>query len=667
MSNRRRLPTADGAGPSTGLPLAALHLSLAAGEHPSLATSFAALQRLDPLQPSPELFTLGLPLAPATTGHHLLEDEGYLAAAGMADVWPLAPLLVRDVAGRIIHTGLNPLPVPPDVPLMPASCRHIPADIAGVEQLERVFLTTFRLLEWTDTPAMKLTGRPDVLLRAVYDNPQQYPYKIRVDSFYQDGFRLPQLERLYVCPAEDAEVAVTVGEALLERWRNRPSGQTYQEFYEANDGDAWFENLFQQGCTVVPTLEAYNGYFKVTADYGMADVWPGCVVEGLHAVVDYRADASPAGTILEVVSPGYAVAGKVVPAQVVASDGSGYRSPLGETPLPLRPNPALPHPRLAKGADVWLPTHPTHFENPALWDWNAQGHFQQTYGPLWDPLHYVYASTAKIIRAFRHPFQDNPAMAAVPADMQPRFHPVVAQTSYDTVNTTTRAIRQAQAERSPLSASALDTAALLRTVAPVGYHPLPEALEYELDPFVFPGLSPRHGHEDVDNPAPVITSTVTAGEALKLADIQPEPSRRYALNPAFYREDQTYPQLARYGAHSPLPEGAARFGWCYLPDLPTSELMINVKRFFAGKAHRQRLEALDTDMYEQFFAFREQALAWRRLRHRLARKYAGWYLHLWWQQHSPEGIEQHVQENPDNGLIAAEVMLHSQPGGEKPV
>lgn len=666
MSNRRRLPTAEVTLPTAGVAAASLHFSLAAGEHPALAGTFTTLHALPCLAPSADLYTLGLPLAPATNGHHLLEDEGYLAAAGTTDIWPLAPLYVRDLAGRILHTGLNPLPTPPASPLMPATCRWLPPSTSGISQLEKTFLTTFRLLEWADQPGMTLTGRPEVKLRAVFDNPHHYPYKIRVDSFYQDGFRLPQLERLFVHPTNEAAAAEAAGNDLLARWNARPSGQTYQQFYEAHDGDTWFQQLFEQGCTVIPTFEAYNGYFKVTDDYGMADVWPGCVVEGLHAVLDYRADASPAGTILEVIQPGYALADVIMPAQVIASDGSGYRSPLGETPLPLRPDPRLPHPRLAAGADVWLPTHPTHFENPALWDWNEQGHFQQVYGPLWDPLHYVYTSTAKIIRAYRHPFQENPALAAVPAEMQPRFHPVCHLTTYDTHNATTRAIRHTQAERSPLSNSALDAVPMMRTVAGVGYHPLPEALEYELDPAVFPALSPRHyPHPEVENPAPLIASNVTAEEAQKMADFQPEPSRQYFLSPAFYREGAPYPQLERYRSGSAVPEGAARFNWCLLPDLPTSELMINVKRFFAGKAHRKQLDALDAGLFSQFFTFREQALAWRRLRHRVARKYAGWYLKLWWQQHTLHEGEAWLAENPDEGLIAAEVMLHGQPAAEK--
>ncbi|MCP5405706.1 MAG: hypothetical protein H6922_05750 [Pseudomonadaceae bacterium] len=665
VSNRRRLPNADVAVPAKGPQVPCLHLSLAAGEHPALAQPFAALHTL-PLDADESLYTLGLPLAPCTNGHHLLEDEGYLTAAGEADIWPFAPAFVRDLAGRILHTGLNPLPTVPEIPLVPATCRWLPPATPGLELLEKTFFTAFRRLEWNPAPHTRLTGRADTTLRAVYDAPHAYPYKLRVDSFYQDGFRLPQLERLYVHPAPDDAVAARAGADLLSRWKSRPQGQTYQQFYEANEGDAWFEELFRQGCTVIPTFEAYNGYFKVTSDYGMADVWPGCVVEGLHAVVDYRADASPAGTILEVLQPGYALEGGIVPAQVIASDGSGYVSPLGATPAPLRPDPALPHPRMAAGADVWLPTHPTHFENPALWDWNGQGHFQQVYGPLWDPLHYTYTSTAKILAAFRHAFDENPALAAVPAEMQPRFHPVCALTSYDTPNATTQTFRATQAQPTPFRASALDRTPMLRTVAEIGYHPLPEALEYELDAFVFPQLSPRHLAEtSADNPAPVITSNVTVAEAQKLAVFATEPAREAFLDAAFHPHPFTYPQLARYRLATPPPEPPARISFCYLPNLPTSELMINVKRFFAGKAHRQQLDALDEALFDQFYTFREQALAWRRLRHRLARKYAGWYLALWWQQHTPQGIDDKLQTDPDQGLISAEMLLHGQPGAGK--
>lgn len=631
-----------------GLPVAALRLNLAEGEHPSHATSFTSLHALEVVNPPHAMFALELPLMPHANGHHMVTDAGILSTVGQEDTWPLAPVFVRDLAGRVIHTGLNPLPVPPPQPLMPESCREIPLETPGYDLLDATFFTTFRRLEWAYGEGRALTGRPEISLHAVYPAPQLYPYKLRVDSFYQDGFRLPLVERLYVRPA-DPDTAHVEGESLLTRWESRPEGQTYQQFHEANNGETWFESMFAKGCTVIPTFEATNGSFVVTEDYGIADAHAGCVVEGLHDVLDYRASDKPAGTILDVVCPGYATREKVVPAKVVASDGSGYVSPLGEVPEPLQPNPAWPHPRVADVNDVWLPTHPGHFELPALWDWNAQGHFQQVAGPLWDPVHYTYTSTPRILKAFRSTEADTPDLAPVPEDMRPRFHPVCALTTYDTFNTTTHEFRAGRVAACPFHMSALDAVPMGHEVADIGYHPLPAPWEYELDPAAFPHLGPRHRTETVpENVTPVITSRVTAEDAMKLAVLNPEPVRKALLVEKYFQGDYG---LERYTAEA-LPEGPV--GLCHLPDISTSELMINVKRFFASKAYVAGLEDLHPALYTQFFLFREMALAARRLRHRLARKYPGWYLWMWWFGHTPTRAEEALHDNPELSLRASD-------------
>lgn len=649
------------------MPGLALRLDLGRGEHPSLLRGAGALHRVAPFPTEAQRKSIGgldVPFTFAHSGHHRVVDQTYLACAGQEDGWPLAPLYVRDLAGRIIHTGLNPLPTVPGEPLVPFSCAVIPADTVGLDLLEQVFLTDFRRLELHHGDGMALTGRPETLLQAHYDQPHRYPYKLRVDSFYVDGFRLPQVERLFVKEGNPL-AAKAMGEEMLLRWKARGDAD-YEAFHEAMGGEAWVERMFEAGCTLIPTTEAYNGFFKVTAEFGMADVWSGAAVEGLHEAVEIKPDASPAGTILKVVAPGYATQDGIVKAKVVVSDGSGYVSPHASDPAPLWPNPALPHPRLAKGAEVWLPTHPSHFEVPALWDWDAEGHFVQVAGPLWDPVHYVYASTSKIIRAFRHGWAENPLLAQVPEDMRPLFHPVIAQTWYDTISTATATQRSSMAVQTPLAQSALDMVPLGKAVAGVGYHPLPSALEYELDAFGLPELSPRHGHEEAGGDvAPVIASTVDVATAQKLLAATPEPARMALLAPALWEEKgEAYPQLARYRSGTPLPEAPARVGFCYLPDLPTSELMVNVKRFFASKATRNALAGLGSGVAEAMFAFREEALAWRRTRHRLARKYAGWYVWLWWNQANPMDVNEKLKDEPERGLIAAEMLLQTQPGAQ---
>jgi hypothetical protein len=663
---RRRLSAVGEPLPAAALPGVAGRFDLSKGEHPSLVRGLAAFHRLDPLSDPAAAANLGgleLPYGANLNGHHMVVDQGYLAAAGSEDAWPLAPAFVRDLAGRVIHTGLNPLPVLPQGPLMPFTCRPLDPAAPGADLLERVFLTSFRRLEIAHEPGMALTGREGTLLRAAYVAPHRYPYKLRVDSFYVDGFRLPQVERLYVTDADGAAAA----QSLMARWRNRPEGQAYEDFHETNGGNDWVEDMFRQGCTLIPTTEGYNGYYRVGADFGMEDVWPGCAVEGLHEVSEIRADARPAGTILEVRAPGYATRGEIRPAQVVVSDGSLYRTPHASDPDPLWPDKRLPHPRLSAGADVWLPTHPSHFEVPALWDWDAEGHFLQVAGPLWDPVHYVYAGAERIIRAFRHGWEQNPALAPVPEDMVSRFHPAVGMTTYDTASTTTGLFRRRQPLQTPLSPSALDTVPLGRKVCGVGYHPLPAILEYELDPFAFPELSPRHLQPGTPPgaPAPVIAGAVTVAEGQKLLTLQPEPARQWSLQPALWPEGEGYPGLARYTPESPPPESPARIGFCCLPDLPTSELMVNVKRFFANRGYRNALDALGEGVREAMFAFREESLAWRRLRHRVARKYPGWYLWLWWGQHNPSQVHDKLRDAPDEGLIPAEMLLQTQPGIEK--
>jgi hypothetical protein len=664
---RRRLPTAVEEQGGIRLPGLALRLDLGRGEHPSLLRNAGAMHRLPAFPDDKQRHTLGsldLPVALTHSGHHRLIDQAYLGAAGQEDGWPLAPVYVRDLAGRVIHTGLNPLPVIPEGPLMPFSCAALETDAPGADLLEQVFLTDFRRLELAHGAGIPLTGRPDTLMQAQYDQPHRYPYKLRVDSFYIDGFRLPQVERLFV-EEGDPLAARAMGEEMLARWKTRGDGD-YEAFHDEMGGEAWVERMFVGGCTLIPTMEGYNGFFKVTGDFGMADVWPGAAVEGLHEVVEIVADDSPAGTILKVIAPGYATREGIMMAKVVASDGSGYVSPHAADPAPLWPDPALPHTRLAKGAEVWLPTHPSHFEVPALWDWDAEGHFRQVTGPLWDPVHYVYASTQKIIRAFRHAMPENPLLAKVPEEMRPLFHPVVAQTWYDTISTATASQRGSQAVQTPLAQSALDMVPLGKVVAGVGYHPLPTALEYELDPFVMPELSPRHAPEAAPGEvAPVIASSMDVATAQKLLAVTPEPARMALLAPALWEEKGVaYPQLGRYKAESPLPEAPARVGFCYLPDLPTSELMVNVKRFFANRATRNGLASLGAGVPEAMFAFREEALAWRRTRHRLARKYAGWYLWMWWHQANPTETQEKMKDEPERGLIAAEMLLQTQPGAQ---
>ncbi len=597
-----------------------------------------------PVFPLPEkcatLAAADLPLAFAHSGHHTMVDHGYLSATseGEADVWPLAPVYVRDLAGRILHTGLLPIGDTPG-PLTPATCAFIPAGTPGLDLLEKTFLVHLRRLELAPLPGTPLAGHERHLARAIYLAPQRYPYKLRIDSFYQDGFRLPQLTRLHV---QNTEPATSSGAAadFAARWQQRPIGQTYDQFYEAQGGQAWYDKLFGQGCTVIPTIEAYNGWYQVTSDYGMADVWPGRAVSGLHQVVGEEPADSPPGTILSVVEPGYATRQSLQPAKVIVSTGATYKNMEG--PRPLLPDLRLPHQRTGgQWASTWLPTHPAHFVQPALWDWDGNGNFVQVSGPLWDPLHYTYTSTPQILRALRRPREDAPHLADVPEAMQPRFHPACALMGYDTPNQRTgqeRAYRYPAA--SPLAASALDHVALGREVAAIGYHPLPAALEYEMDAATAPELSPgRFGAcpaTVAERLAPVIKAQMTGDEARRLAVGGTDPAWQVVTHPRLYPASsgetfKDYPHLGRFAENSPPLSELAKSLPVYLPELAPTELFQNLKRIFGNKSYLAVLGAVGAGegFVEKMQNWREASLSGRRLRYRLWRKHPAYYAQLW--------------------------------------
>ncbi len=634
---------------TTGLPVLAGRWDLRQGYHPSLAGLLAPLAFL-PLFPTDEqqaaLAGLELPIMLATHGHHVVQDAAYLASAipsggvrEAVDEYPLAPVFVRDLCGRTIHTGLTPLPAAPSIPIFPSGCRHLPDDNPVAPWIENALFLTWRRLECApaqpDGPA--LAGQPELLLQALVARPAQYAFKLRPDTFYADGWRLPQVARVFAQPVPPVQ-AQAAAEELGQRWESRPAGQDYEAFYDANDGEAWFESLFQRGCTVVPTLEAYNGVYHVDDDYTASAVDPGRAVAGLHEVVRREASGLPAGTILSIESPGWVTATFVHPAKVVVSDGSGYTEP--QAPKPLLPNLALPHPRLGgQWGAVWLPTHPAHFAEPALWDWDVSGHFIQVSGPLWDPVHYTYACTTQLVRAARKPLEEFPGLYQLPESLKARFQPVVQPTSYDIFNERT-AQQRIQDPSHPLYGSPVDTMPLGRPVTTLGYHPLPWALEYELDPAHLPSLNPRHRltpcpaalqehlapivalHDDVSTYARYqVAVTESCRQAWKQADESNADDRVCDANGTLLPQQW---QAAKQLGSSAVP--------AWLPEVPASHLAVNVKRLFAARAYRQALQQAANEFGQPvlptaFFQFREAALAWRRLRYRLFGKYpATWQL-----------------------------------------
>jgi hypothetical protein len=642
-----------GEGPQP-LPVLAGCWDMRLGFHPSLKQQLPMLADLPVLEAvdAQQLAELELPFALATTGHHLMKDAGLLAAAmpqgGMteaADVYPLAPVFVRDLCGRPVHTGLVPLPAAPSVPLFPTGCRHVPHDHPAYAHLESLIWQTLRRIECAPSreDALGLAGQPDVRLRAAVARPQEYAFKLRPDTFYADGWRLPVVPRVFAVPVAPVQ-AQAAAEELLNRWQQRPEGQDYEAFYDANNGEIWFEELFDRGCTVIPTLEAYNGRYHIGSDYVATAVDPGHAITGLHDIVGREASEYAAGTILEVKAPGWVTATTVHPAQVVVSNGSGFVAP--EAPLPQLPDLALPHARVGgKVGDVWLPTHPEHFAEPALYDWNEMGHFVQVSGPLWDPLHYVYTSTAPLLRALRKPHPVVEGAYVLPESLKLRFHPLTPLTWYDAYNERT-AQQRMQDPAHPLYGSAIDMVPLMREVAPAGYHRLPWVLEYELDPAHMPALHPRHR-------ASVYPPDVAARRMPIAVVAEPDAYRSHdAVVTEAMREVLAQAYAAPYSEAvcdinaTLLPlelqrqqgEGA-RAVPVWLPEISASHLAVNIKRIFAARHYRQSVQEQAIRWQQPgfpaaFYQFREAALAWRRLRYRLFGKYAAV-----WQQAAAEGLD----------------------------
>ncbi len=637
------------------------------GEHPSFAE-----QELFPVNGISSAVDIhifkqaGLPLSMCHNGHSVMQDGWTAYVSGQRQV-PLSPLFVRDLSGRVIYLGAGP-----EVKqnshwqhdwrvTFPKGCYDLTAETMGAENIENVFFTHFRTLDVAFQLELNVSGRPNMHAVPSYDARNLYPYKMRLDTFYIDGWKLPQMERVFARLMEDPETAKSVSEKFISRWKNRPKGQDYLSFYEENDGDTLFEQMFMQGCTVIPTFEACNGYNKVGKNFDLQDFWSGRAVEGLHEVVEFRKNNAPKGTILEVIIPGYVTARKITPAQVIVSDGSGYKSPHEEDKQPLVPDLSLPHTRTSATWGVtWLPTQPSHFEAPAIWGWeDITGRFMQLSGPLWDPLHYFYASVPLVVKAFRSPTIIG--TFDVPEDMKIRFYPVVSMNRYETLSAPTAKYRLLNA--SPIQ-SAVDFVPAEKEVCGVGYHPLPVAYEYELDPFWFPELAPylRVGEMPSklsERVVGVIKSGISVEFAVHVTTTTPESLWLKDENnfcEATGEPDKDYPQLARYWEDKTEEHHLEQVP-LWLPDVSETDLVRNIRRAIGGKPLKKQMEGLQKGMYEALYSFREQSLWWRRLRHRLFRKYPGWYVRCWWDMSVPEDVAEMARKNPKNGAKQVEQRL----------
>lgn len=598
-------------------------------------------------------------LSGSTSGHNLFYDDNITALLRVDGAVPVSPLFVKDLAGRMIYIGYGPeskgldewgayagmgIENALDVTLsvFPRRCRDVKGNMPGWELLENVFLIKFRNLDMAMEEGMPASGASLPMVGA-YTRANLYPYKYRLDTFYVDGWKLPQTQMLYArWDGVSAAKAQGLGTGLLDRWEKRPANQSYEQFVEACGGEKWIEELFEQGCTLIPTFEACNGVNVVSQQFELEDFWPGRMVSGLHEMVKAVANKAPRGTILEVLSPGYVTQDTIVPAKVIVSDGSGYVSVNNDDPLPLVPNLFLPHQRTVDvWGSTWVPTHPSHFEDPALWGWDVAGtgRFLQIEGPLWDPLHYYYSCMDVVYEAVKRPmnFEDNRWLVPVPEEMQNRFYPVVPMKGFDTISEESWRRRR---ERQSLPFSCVTRMRDGMESATIGYHPLPVEFEYELEPFWFPDLHPvnrRHGGPPevmADRICPVIQPKVTMNRYLKSID-GPEDARwlRDSTLLADPSQDalKNYPFLARYTEPMMDNERFAQVAtFPYLAEPSPRYLRDTAQTVWAGVDGMDALESLAVGLYDAVWDMRDDGLSLVRFRHSVYRNHLTLYTAAWW-------------------------------------
>ena len=158
-----------------------------------------------------------LQIAPVGTvdGHNTVQDSTIMDSIRVDQAVPVSPLFVRDLCGRTVYIGYGPevkgngewadykaaagvegkvdeKSFNPLVPLVtfPRFCRDLEG-MEGEELIENVFLTKFRCLEMSmGYNALPSGAGEDDFLAASYAGANLYPYKLRLDTFYTDGWKL---------------------------------------------------------------------------------------------------------------------------------------------------------------------------------------------------------------------------------------------------------------------------------------------------------------------------------------------------------------------------------------------------------------------------------------------------------------------------------------------
>ncbi len=633
----------EGATPTVRLDVFGMRWNLWEGMHPSLASSSALFNR-DELKSGSNLYIpsfLKIPPVGNVLGHNTIKGW-FKDAPGNNDEVPISPLFARDLAGRTVYLGTGPEQRKSDEWSSDSRIQnaHLPKGVRLVTDqqinklLENVFLTGFRTLEMSLNRIFSPVDMPDVGLPYVYSSANLYPYKLRLDTFYIDGWKLPQLEMLFVNKTTP-DKAEQVAADLMKRWSSRPEGQGYDDFI-SSCGDEFFEQIFTDGCTLIPTIEAFNGYNKVGANFELEGFWQGRAVQGLHTIKERRESDAPEGTILEVIRPGYMLSYHVQPAEVVVSDGTKYVSPHNGNPKPKTPDLRLPHQRLsAKWGAAWIPTHPIHFEAPAIWGWCAKSsHFVQSRGPLWDPLHYYYESVDKVINSYENDkLKNNQLLVRVPDGMKERFYPVISMRGYDIMD---RAELKRRYENKVLPLTTLRRFDDGEDSCDVGYHPLPLLFEFELDNWWLPELDPRKRlsekvvpFKEEENICPIIESSVRPASYIAATphDIDAPWFRDTSLMVTTTTEAiYDYPQLNRYFEDLSPPElikAIFPLNLEYLEDLFFDKEETHPNSY-------EDMESLNSGLAQAVIGMSEQAIRLLRLRHNLYRNSKEEYIKAYW-------------------------------------
>ncbi len=584
------------------------------------------------------------------SGHTSASDGTYHYGANFYQTIPLSPLYAKDLSGRIIYLGYGPefkteedWKVQKDI-FFPRFCESLAYEALEQHGIEEQFFTTFRGLEASLSESAIVSGMPEDRVALRYKNPNLYPYKLRLDTFYADGWKIPQTQYLYV---KSEGVTLTETESVAAdfwaKWDGR-SNLNYEQWYEKYDGESWFESLFEKGVTVIPTVEAFNGYNKVSKDFDLEDFWPGRAVAGLHKVVGMEPSEAPKGTILEVKRPGLAMSRRIEPAQVIVSDGSHYLSPHAEDPEPHLPDLRLPHTRcIAEWGACHLPTHPRHFEEPALWGWDKKtGKFMQLSGPLWDPLHYYYKSVDNVVKAFKNPSKGDPEVVPIPDEMKLKFYPISVMNGYDVIDENTFNARR----NSGIAInSSIRRKPLAEESSTLGYHPLPIEIEYELDNWVLPELAPKHRlSEPTPSPnisrrlLPVIRSNVSPSYYAKEVEGQkPWLSDNANLKIATGRALEDYPFLARYLGNETDLDKISKWVNLHLEHI-SDDLMQSSAHQLWSDDRSDDFDRQSPGIYTALMDMRSTGLDIMRMRHRLYRENRALYYAAFWNMSPLEDV-----------------------------